>query len=119
MAILRGSVSDWDRVQTGLEIVVRWGLHDHETQILFAVTPRMFYRWKAGRTRLGPDQRARISNLANIDIALEAVFNGGPSAIEWLRRPNASFGERSPLSLMLEDGFVGIARVRSSLERLL
>lgn len=119
MAMLRGPVSDWDRVQTALDIAARWGLHDRETQVLLAVTPRTFYRWKAGQPHLGPDQRARVSSLANIDIALEAVFNGDPSATEWLRRPNAGFGERSPLNVMLEDGFAGIVRVRTSIERLL
>lgn len=113
------AITDRDRFETALEIVARWGLSDGEMHVLLAVSAQTFRRWESTRPRLGLDQRVRISNLANIDIALEAVFNDEPTAIEWLRRPNANFGERSPLAVMLEGGSAGILTVRTYIERLL
>ena len=112
-------LTDSDRLEVALGIAKRWHLRDRETQALLGVPARTFYRWKGHLARLHPDQRARASHLANIDLALEAVFDNAGAAQTWLRQPNASFNERTPLAVMIDDGFAGILRVRTYLERLL
>lgn len=111
--------SDSDLLQTALDIAARWRLSADETCNLFALLPRTFDRRDDEAPHLQPDQRTRISHLANIDIALEAIFNGEPVATDWLRRPNENFGEHTPLAAMLEGGYAGILDVRAYLERLL
>jgi putative toxin-antitoxin system antitoxin component (TIGR02293 family) len=111
-------LSDTDYFDTILDLAERWNLRDRESRKLLSAPERTFYHWKAGRPHLSADQRDRISHLANIELALNGIFNDQPMARDWIRRPNEAFEERAPLDVMMQDGFVGILRVRNYLQRL-
>lgn len=101
-----------------------WNLRDRESRALVAVPERTYYRWKkANHGHLSPDQKDRVSHLATIALALERIFQANSAdaagvAREWVRKPNRAFDGRTPLDVMLHDGFVGILRVRTYLEGL-
>ncbi len=116
---LAAPLTDSERLHVALDVARSWELRDRETQTLLGVAARTFYRWKSGSAHLGSDQRARISHLATISLALESIFGGNDAPATWLRQENASFQGRAPLSVMIDDGFAGILRVRAYLERLL
>lgn len=113
-----GLLTDADYFETMLDIAERWKLRDRESRQLLGVPERTFYHWKAGRPHLSADQRDRVSHLANVELALNGIFNDQPMARDWVRRPNEAFEERTPLDVMMQDGFVGILRVRTYLQRL-
>jgi putative toxin-antitoxin system antitoxin component (TIGR02293 family) len=114
----RTQLSDAEYFETVLDLAERWKLRDRESRQLLGVPERTFYHWKAGRPHLSADQRDRVSHLANIELALERIFNNEPLTRNWLRRPNEAFEERTPLDVMMLDGFAGILRVRTYLQRL-
>lgn len=101
-----------------LDLAEAWKLRDRESRQLLGVAERTFYHWKSGRPHLSNDQRDRVSHLANIELALSSIFNDQPMARVWLRRRNDAFEQRTPLDVMMQDGFAGILRVRTYLQRL-
>ena len=94
-----------------------WGVNDDQAATILDVPRRTFARWKAGEVgRLGRDGKARLSNLIGIHKALKIVFRESSRGYAWIKAPNAAFGERSALDIMLGGELTDLMRVRRYLD---
>ena len=94
-----------------------WGVNDDQAAIILDLPRRTFARWKAGDVgRLGRDGKARLSNLMGIHKALKIVFSEAARGYAWIKAPNAAFGERSALDVMLGGELTDLMRVRRYLD---
>ncbi|MEO1200241.1 MAG: antitoxin Xre-like helix-turn-helix domain-containing protein [Pseudomonadota bacterium] len=94
-----------------------WDVTDGEAALLLDMPVRTYARWKAdGPQRLGRDGRARLSNLMGIHKALRIIFRGQQRGHDWVRKPNALFGGRSALEIMLGGELADLMRVRRALD---
>ena len=66
--------------------------------------------------RLDRDRKARLSNLMGIHKALRLIFTDNERAHVWVRRPNAIFGGRPALDVMLDGELTDLMRVRRYLD---
>jgi hypothetical protein len=91
-----------------------WGLARRERATLPAASPRSVDRWtnEADSAGLNRDQVERISYVLSIYGGLHAILGESPLADEWVRRPNADFGECPPLDRMLAGNVGDLAEVR-------
>jgi uncharacterized protein (DUF2384 family) len=100
-----------------LTLFGRWRVTDAEAAILLDIAPRTLARRKAGTSGgLSRDQKARLSNLIGIHKALRIIFGDPARAYDWVRRPNAAFGGRSALQVMLGGELTDLMRVRRYLD---
>jgi uncharacterized protein (DUF2384 family) len=100
-----------------LNLFQRWGVNDAEAAVLLDSAPRSFARWKAGTLgHLSRDQKARLSNLMGIHKALRINFRDAERVYGWIKRPNAAFGQRTALQVMLGGEITDIMRVRRYLD---
>ena len=90
----------------------------HESAILLAASEKSVRRYRAdpASASLHRDQLERIMLVIDIYETLRDIFGGNPLGIEWLRRPNHSFGERRPLDYMLGGSIRDLANVQRYLE---
>ncbi len=95
-----------------------WEVSDAEAALLLGgLSPRTWARWKKGEIgRVPRDLRARLSNLMGIHKALRIIFSDKARAHGWVRRPNAAFGGRSALEVMLGGELTDLMRVRRYLD---
>ncbi|MDZ5696038.1 MbcA/ParS/Xre antitoxin family protein [Chelativorans sp. M5D2P16] len=95
----------------------RWGLTDEQAGVLLDLPARTYRRWKAGEIgRIDRDGKARLSNLMGIHKALRIIFREPQRAYDWVGKPNAAFGGRSALEVMLEGELTDLMRVRRYLD---
>ncbi len=95
----------------------KWGL-DNETQLhLLGLSPesrKLLPAYRSGERAL-PNQvdlLARVGHLLGIHKALRFLFPEDEALrFGWVRRRNAMLDHAAPLDVMLDDGFLGIARV--------
>ena len=103
--------------RAALNLFRLWGVNDDQAAIILDVPRRIFARWKAGDVgRLGRDGKARLSNLMGIHKALKIVFSEAARGYAWIKAPNAAFGERSALDVMLGGELTDLMRVRRYLD---
>ena len=94
-----------------------WGVPDEQAASLLDLPPRTYARWKAaGAGRLGRDGKARLSNLMGIHKALRIIFLDPQRGYDWIKAPNAAFGGRSALAVMLGGELTDLMRVRRYLD---
>ncbi|WP_449257278.1 MbcA/ParS/Xre antitoxin family protein [Bosea sp. (in: a-proteobacteria)] len=94
-----------------------WRLTDDEAAVLIDLPARTYARWKAGGIgRISRDGKARLSNLMGIHKALRLIFTEPQRGYDWIRRPNADFGGRSALDVMLGGELTDLMRVRRLLD---
>lgn len=94
-----------------------WEVSDLRAATLLDVPVRSYARWKAGgAARIDRDQRARLSNLMGIHKALRIIFREPTRGYAWIKAPNAVFGGRSALDVMLGGELTDIMRVRRYLD---
>ncbi|ADZ71319.1 MbcA/ParS/Xre antitoxin family protein [Polymorphum gilvum] len=94
-----------------------WGVTDAEATTLLDMPARTYARWKAeGPGRLGRDGKARLSNLLGIHKALRILFREPQRGYEWVRKPNARFGGKTALDIMLGGELTDLMRVRRALD---
>jgi hypothetical protein len=94
-----------------------WGVSDGEAAILLDLPGRTYARWKAGGIgRIGRDGRARLSNLMGIHKALRLIFREPQRGYQWVKAPNAAFGGRRALDVMLGGELTDLMRVRRYLD---
>ncbi|MFC3231294.1 antitoxin Xre-like helix-turn-helix domain-containing protein [Marinibaculum pumilum] len=96
----------------------RWRLTEEQACILLGgISQRTFARWKAGEVgRLSRDLKARLSNLMGIHKALRIIFRDPRRAYDWVHQPNAAYGGRAALDVMLGGELTDIMRVRRYLD---
>jgi uncharacterized protein (DUF2384 family) len=103
--------------RAALNLFRLWGLSDEQSAGLLDLPPRTFARWKAGEPgRLGRDGKARLSNLLGIHKALRIIFQEPQRGYDWIKAPNAVFGGRTALSVMLGGELTDLMRVRRYLD---
>jgi len=103
--------------RAALNLFRLWGVTDEQAAILLDLPKRTFARWKAGGIgRLGRDGKARLSNLMGIHKALRIVFREPARGYAWIKAPNAAFGGRSALDVMLGGELTDLMRVRRYLD---
>ena len=99
-------------------LFARWDLTDAAASTLLGdISERTFQRWKQGRYgRVNNDLAARLSNLIGIHKALRLLFKEKGRGYGWIKRPNAAFGGRSALAVMLGGQLTDLMRVRRYLD---
>lgn len=96
-----------------------WGITEAEACVLLGggVSKRTYARWKVGEIgRLDIDQKTRLSVLMGIHKALRILFTENVRAYEWVKKPNAAFGGKSALDVMLGGYLTDLFRVRHYLD---
>lgn len=94
-----------------------WRITDEEAAVLIDLPARTYARWKAGGAgRISRDGKARLSNLMGIHKALRLIFTEPQRGYDWIKRPNATFGGKSALDVMLGGELTDLMRVRRMLD---
>lgn len=101
-----------------LTLFDRWGLSAAEARrLLGEPSPRTYQRWRSGEIAAVPhDTVFRLGTLLGIHKALRFMFASPAQGYAWVRRPNAAFGGRSALDLMLQGAPTDLAAVRAYLD---
>jgi hypothetical protein len=103
--------------RAALNLFRLWNIGDDQAATLLDMPPRTFRRWKAGETgRIDRDAKARLSNLMGIHKALRLIFKEPQRGYQWVKAPNAAFGGRSALDVMLGGELTDLMRVRRYLD---
>ena len=103
--------------RASLNLFRLWGVNADQAATILDVPRRTFARWQAGDVgRLGRDGKARLSNLMGIHKALKIVFTEASRGYGWIKAPNAAFGGRSALDVMLGGELTDLMRVRRYLD---
>ncbi|WP_234731395.1 MbcA/ParS/Xre antitoxin family protein [Acidocella facilis] len=103
--------------RAALNLFRLWGVTDDQAAITLDLPRRTFARWKAGEIgRIGRDGKARLSNLMGIHKALRIIFKEPARGYGWIKAPNAAFGGRSALEVMLHGELTDLMRVRHYLD---
>jgi antitoxin Xre/MbcA/ParS-like protein len=94
-----------------------WGITDEEAATLLDLPVRTYRRWKGGDLgRIDRDGKARLSNLMGIHKALRITFREPQRGYAWIKAPNAAFGNRTALDVMLGGELTDLMRVRRYLD---
>ena len=94
-----------------------WNVTDDQAAILLDMPVRTYRRWKAGGSgRLGRDGKTRLSQLMGLHKALRIIFREPQRGYAWIKQPNAAFGARSALDVMLGGELTDLMRVRHYLD---
>ncbi|PRD42925.1 hypothetical protein C5748_14255 [Phyllobacterium phragmitis] len=103
--------------RAALNLFRLWDVTDDQAATLLDLPVRTYRRWKAGELgRMDRDTKARLSNLMGIHKALRLIFREPQRGYAWIQAPNAAFGERSALDIMLEGELTDLMRVRRYLD---
>ena len=103
--------------RAALNLFKFWALTDEEAAVLLDQPTRTFRRCKSGSLgRFNRDCKARLSNLMGIHKALRYMFTEPQRGYHWIKAPNAAFGGRSALDVMLGGELTDIMRVRRYLD---
>jgi uncharacterized protein (DUF2384 family) len=104
--------------RAAVNLFAKWGLTEAQACVLLGELPRRSYvRWKAGDIgRIGRDLKTRLANLMGIHKALRILFTDADRVYSWVRQPNAAFGGRSALDVMLQGELTDLVRVRRYLD---
>jgi uncharacterized protein (DUF2384 family) len=103
--------------RAALNLFRLWNITDDEAATLLDLPVRTFRRWKAGDLgRIDRDGKARLSNIMGIHKALRIVFREPQRAYAWIKAPNAAFGNRTALDIMLGGELTDLMRVRRYLD---
>ncbi|SMQ60842.1 Protein of unknown function [Devosia lucknowensis] len=95
-----------------------WQLSDAEARdILGGIAPRTFARWKTGEVgRIDRDLASRLSLLMGIHKGLRYLFSDPERGYAWIKKPNADFGQQTPVAIMGQGSIFSLARVRHYLD---
>ncbi|AJR26065.1 MULTISPECIES: MbcA/ParS/Xre antitoxin family protein [unclassified Sphingobium] len=103
--------------RSALNLFARWGITDEQAAVLTDMPVRTYRRWKAeGPGRISRDGLARLSNLMGIHKALRIIFQEPQRGYDWIKAPNAAFGDASALQVMIGGELTDIMRVRRYLD---
>ena len=119
------AVSQKDRAALArgiMSILDKWGLSAGDQVSLLNLpdkTPTRMLRRYRDDTPL-PDTKEvneRVEHIIGIADALRTSYPHNPSmGLVWMKQKNKRFQRRAPVSVMVEDGLVGIVAVRSHLD---
>ena len=94
-----------------------WDITDEQAAVLLDLPVRTYRRWKTGEIgRTSRDARARLSNLIGIHKALRLIIKEPQRGYLWVKAPNAAFGGRTALDVMLGGELTDLMRIRRYLD---
>lgn len=105
-----------------IAVLYDWGISNADMVTLLALPdgtkPRAIHQYQQGMPFPEDENiQARVDHFIGIEEALRLAYprnlQGGKL---WLNRPNRHFNQRTPLSVMIEDGLSGIASVRMRID---
>ncbi|WP_457155244.1 MbcA/ParS/Xre antitoxin family protein [Mesorhizobium sp. P5_C1] len=110
--------------RTTVNLFKAWNLTDLEACILLGgMSARTWARWKTGARwkeggigRIDRDLRTRMAHLMGIHKGLRYLFTEPARGYAWIRKPNATFGGKSALDLMLRGEISDLAAMREWLD---
>jgi hypothetical protein len=103
--------------RAALNLFRLWEVTDEQAATLLDLPLRTYRRWKAGDIgRINRDGKARFSNLMGIHKALRIIFREPQRGYAWMQKPNAAFGGRTALEIMLGGELTDLMRVRRYLD---
>lgn len=103
--------------RAALTLFRHWGITDEQAASLLDLPVRTYRRWKAaGPGRITRDGKARLSNIMGVHKALRIIFREPRRAYAWIKAPNAAFGGRTALDVMLGGELTDLMRVRRYLD---
>ena len=91
-----------------------WNLTDAEACILLGgMSARTWARWKEGTIgRTDRDLRMRMAHLIGIYMGLRYLLKEPARSYSWMRKPNAAFGGKSAIDVMLCGEISDLAIIR-------
>lgn len=103
--------------RAALNLFRHWQITDEQAATLLDLPVRTYRRWKADQPgRITRDGKARLSNLMGVHKALRVIFREPQRAYAWIKAPNAAFGGRTALDVMLGGELTDLMRVRRYLD---
>lgn len=98
-----------------------WDLESRDQAALLGLSPgtrSTVRRYRRGAPLpLHQDLLDRVSHLLGIHLALRVIFpQNRELAYRWVTTPNQRFGGKTPLQVMLDNGFLGVVMVRRYLD---
>lgn len=117
--------SDQEKSHISISLITAlndWGISNADKVTLLALPtgtkPRAIQQYQQGAPFPEDENvQARVTHFVGIAQALRLAYprnmQGGKL---WLHRPNRHFNQRTPLSVMIEDGLSGIAAVRMKID---
>ena len=103
--------------RAALNLFRHWQITDEQAATLLDLPVRTYRRWKAGQPgRITRDGKARLSNLIGVHKALRMIFREPQRGYAWIKAPNAAFGDRTALDVMLGGELTDLMRVRRYLD---
>ena len=92
-----------------------WGLkNDEECNLLGGISPAQLAKFKKGTAFIsGRDTIERVGNLLGIHKNLRILYPYNRDIVyQWIKGRNLKLHNLSPLVIMLEYGYIGIAQIR-------
>lgn len=101
-----------------INLFAKWQITDTEAcQILGGLGTRTYARWKKGTPgRIDRDLATRLSLLMGIHKGLRYLFSDPERGYQWIKKPNMTFQDETPLAVMLEGSIFALMRIRSYLD---
>lgn len=92
-----------------------WGLKDDQAcNLLGGISPAQYAKFKKGTAFVsGDDSIVRVGNLLGIHKNLRILYPYNREVVyKWIKGRNLQLHNLSPLDIMLEYGYIGIAQIR-------
>lgn len=103
--------------RAALNLFRHWQITDEQAATLLDLPVRTYRRWKTSQPgRITRDGKARLSNLMGVHKALRVIFREPQRGYAWIKAPNAAFGGRTALDVMLGGELTDLMRVRRYLD---
>ncbi|MDH6267326.1 uncharacterized protein (DUF2384 family) [Rhizobium sp. SG_E_25_P2] len=104
--------------RTTVNLFNAWKLTDAQSCILLGgLSPRTWARWKEGNAgRIPRDLKMRMAHLMGIHKGLRHLFKDPARGYDWIKTPNAAFGGKSALDIMLGGELSDLAVMREWLD---
>ncbi|MED5548465.1 MAG: antitoxin Xre/MbcA/ParS toxin-binding domain-containing protein [Pseudomonadota bacterium] len=98
-------------------LFTKWGVPETQAAALLDMPKSTYRRWcKEGPGRISRDRGMRLGILLGIHKALRILFREPSRGYAWIRKPNADFGGRSALDIMMNGYITDLMRVRDYLD---
>lgn len=98
-----------------MALFLRWGLkNNEECNLLGGISPAQLAKYKKGTAFIsGRDSTERVANLLGIHKNLRILYPYNRDIVyQWIRGRNLKLNNLSPLDIMFEYGYMGIAQIR-------
>ncbi|MCX8293040.1 MbcA/ParS/Xre antitoxin family protein [Phyllobacterium sp. 0TCS1.6A] len=104
--------------RTAVNLFNAWKLTDSQAcTLLGGLSARTWARWKEGNIgRVDRDLKMRLAHLMGIHKGLRYLFKDPARGYAWIKAPNAAFGGKSALEMMLQGELSDLAVMREWLD---